>query len=80
MNCMDHETLMNNEFESAYALLVRSEEKGRGVLEAIIHVAFTLSALLVIWQFVQSPINIEAVGLERRSAIQVASNQVLSQH
>ena len=27
--------LMNNQFEATYALLVRSEEKGRGVLEAL---------------------------------------------
>ena len=26
---------MNNQFEATYALLVRSEEKGRGVLEAL---------------------------------------------
>jgi hypothetical protein len=45
---------MNNQFESTYALLVRSEEKGRGVLE-------TLS----IWQFPQSPIKIPAAGIER---------------
>jgi hypothetical protein len=55
---------MNNQFESTYALLVRSQEKGRGVLEAVLYVAFILSAVLLIWEFAQSPINIRAAGFE----------------
>jgi hypothetical protein len=56
---------MNNEFESTYALLVRSEEKGRGVLETIVYAAFILSAIFSIWEFAtQSPIRIPACGLE----------------
>jgi len=55
---------MNTQFESSYALVVRSQEKGRGVLEAVLYVAFILSAVLLIWKFAQSPINIRAAGLE----------------
>lgn len=55
---------MNNQFESNYALLVRSEEKGRGVLEAVLYVAFILSAIVLIWGFAQSPVNIRAPGFE----------------
>jgi hypothetical protein len=77
-NCMNHETLMNNQFESTYALLVRSEEKGRGVLEAVLYVAFILSAVLVIWEFAQSPISIQAVGLEGGAVSQAAKTQVIS--
>jgi len=32
-SCMNHETLMNNQFESMHALLVRSEEKGAEFLK-----------------------------------------------
>jgi hypothetical protein len=75
---MNHETLINNQFESAYALLVRSEEKGRGILEALLYVAFIFSAVLVIWEFAQSPISIQAVGLEQGTVSQVARTQVIS--
>jgi hypothetical protein len=67
-------TLMNNEFESTYALLVRSEDKGRGVLETIVYAAFILSAIFSIWQFAtQSPIRIPARGLEPRVAWEMQS-------
>jgi hypothetical protein len=75
---MNHETLMNNQFESSYALLVRSQEKGRGVLEAVLYVAFILSAVLVIWEFAQSPVSIQAVGLEEGAVSQAARTQVIS--
>jgi hypothetical protein len=70
---------MNNQFESNYALLVRSEEKGRGVLEAVLYVAFILSVVLVIWEFAQSPVRIQAVGLERGAASQATRTQMISQ-
>ena len=76
---MNQETLMNNQFESTYALLVRSEEKGRGVLEAVLYVAFILSVVLVIWEFAQNPVSIQAVGLERGAVSQAAKTQVISQ-
>jgi hypothetical protein len=69
---------MNNQFESTYALLVRSQEKGRGVLEAVLYVAFVLSAVLLIWAFAQSPVSIEAVGLEQGAVSQAARTQVIS--
>src|SRR5437764_4937430 len=40
---------MNNQFESTYALLVRSEEKGRGVLEILVYAVFILGVILSIW-------------------------------
>jgi len=42
---------MNNQFESAYALLVRSEEKGRGILEILVYTVFAFSVVLSICQF-----------------------------
>jgi hypothetical protein len=47
--------IMNNKFESTYALLVRSEEKGRAVLEILVYAVFILGVVLSIWQFAQTP-------------------------
>lgn len=55
---------MNDQFESNYALLVRSEEKGRSVLEVLVYAIFFLSVVLSIWQFAQSPLKISARGAE----------------
>jgi len=41
---------MNN-FESTYALLVRSEEKSRTVFETLVYAILILSAVFSIWQF-----------------------------
>ena len=73
---MNQQPLKNNQLESTYALLVRSEEKGRGVLEAVLYFAFILSAVLLIWEFAQSPVSIEAVGLEQAVVSQAARTQV----
>ena len=78
-NCMNHETLMNDDqFESTYALLVRSEEKGRGVLETVLYVAFILSAVLLIWEFAQSSVSIPPAGLEQGVVSRAAKTQMVS--
>ena len=56
--------IMNDQFESNYALLVRSEEKGRGVLEILVYAIFFLSVVSSIWQFAQTPLKISAPGVE----------------
>ena len=38
-------------FESTYALLVRSEEKNRTRLETLVYAILILSAVVSIWQF-----------------------------
>jgi len=78
-NCMNHQTLNNNQFQSTYALLVRSEEKGRGFLETMLYVAFILSAVLLIWEFAQSSLWIPAVGPEQDAVSQAAKTQMISQ-
>jgi hypothetical protein len=55
---------MNDQFESYYGLLVRSEEKGRGVLEILVYAIFFLSVVSSIWQFAQTPVKISAPGVE----------------
>jgi hypothetical protein len=77
-SCINYKTLMNNQFESTYALLVRSEEKKRGMLETVLYVALILSALVVIWEFAQGPVRIQAVGLEQGAVSQPAKTQVIS--
>jgi hypothetical protein len=46
---------MNDEYESTYTLLVRSEEKGRSIVESVLYMLFGLSAIISIWQFVEQP-------------------------
>lgn len=48
---MNPENSLNNEFESTYALLVRSEEKSRSQLETLIYGLLVVSAVFSIWQF-----------------------------
>ena len=55
---------MTNQQESTYALLVRSEEKSRGVLEIIFYALFIFSALVPLWQFAQQPVKVPAAGLQ----------------
>jgi hypothetical protein len=52
-----------NQHESTYALLIRSEEKSRNVIEMAIYPSLILGAIIAIWQFVQQPVNIPATGL-----------------
>ena len=54
---------MKSHEESTYALLVRSEEKNRGVLEIVLYASIALSALVSIWQFAQQPVELSAPGL-----------------
>jgi hypothetical protein len=58
------QNIMNDQFESNYALLVRSEEKGRGVLEILVYAIFFLSVVLSIWQFAETALKISAPGVE----------------
>lgn len=44
--------------ESTYALLVRSEEKERSLLETALCVLCALSAIVAIWQFAHQPIQL----------------------
>lgn len=50
----------NNTEESTYALLVRSEDKKRALLETILYCVVILSALAAILQFADQPIRFGA--------------------
>jgi hypothetical protein len=47
----NYQTKLMKNFESTYALLVRSEEKKRNALEIVIYSLFILSVVFSIWQF-----------------------------
>lgn len=44
---------MNNAHDSTYTLLVRSEEKGRGLVETMVYALLGLSVVISILQFVE---------------------------
>jgi hypothetical protein len=50
--------------ESAYSLLIRSEEKSRDAFELIMYPCLILGPLIAIWQFAHHPVNILAAGLK----------------
>jgi hypothetical protein len=53
-----------NQDESTYALLIRSEEKSRNIFEVVIYPLLILGPLIAIWQFARQPVNIPAAGLK----------------
>ena len=62
--------------ESTYALLVRSEEKERGLFEAVAYGLFILSAVAAIWQFAAQPVKLPVDALPRTAS--VAQAEVVS--
>ena len=55
--------------ESTYALLIRSEEKSRNVIEMAICPILILGAVIAIWQFAQQPVNIPPAGLDAAGCV-----------
>jgi hypothetical protein len=60
---MKKNTLSAEGFESTYALLVRSEEKERGMFEGAAYLVFILSALFSIWNVAQQPVELPKDGV-----------------
>jgi hypothetical protein len=48
--------------QSTYALLVRSKEKSRNIMETALFGLFGLSAVVSIWQFVEQPASNRWIG------------------
>lgn len=59
---------MNN-YESTYALLVRSEEKNRTLLETVAYAIFILSAVFTIWQFAHQPVLLPLKSVHTSAAV-----------
>jgi hypothetical protein len=45
-------------------MLVRSEEKGRGILEILVYAAVILSVVFSIWQLAEIPLEVPAPGTD----------------
>ena len=67
---------INKQLESTYNLLVRSEEKGRGVLEIAVFAASILSVVFTIYQFAQTPITSPAPGSKACVACQINKSEL----
>jgi hypothetical protein len=63
----------DNQHESTYSLLARSEEKSRNVFEIAIYPLLILGPLFALWQFARQPITIPADGLRGAGAIACVS-------
>lgn len=59
--------------KSTYALLVRSEEKERGLFETIIYSMLVLSAVIGIWQFAHLRIPTPFANTEHTPVAEVVS-------
>ena len=57
-SCVNQTNSMNTTNKSTYALLVRSEEKERGLLEIVVYSLFILSAVAAIVQFASQPVKL----------------------
>jgi len=60
---MKTNSLSTEAFESTYALLVRSEEKERGIFEGATYIVFILSAVFSIWTLGKQPIELPKDGV-----------------
>jgi hypothetical protein len=67
---------MNN--RPIYALLVRSEEKSRDMLETAVYAMCILSAVFAIWQFAQQPNPLPMDGVSATSGEHSTLRQTVS--
>jgi hypothetical protein len=66
---MKQKTLSNEGFESTYTLLVRSEEKERGMFEGAVYLVIILCAVFSIWQVAQEPVLLPTSGVIHTSSL-----------
>ena len=71
---MKKNTLSAEGFESTYALLVRSEEKERSIIEGAVYFAVILSALLSVWHAATQPVQVPT-AIHTTSISQSANTQ-----
>jgi len=70
---MKNQTHSAEGFESTYALIVRSEEKERGIFEGVVYFAVVLSALFSIWQVAKQPLALPLTSIHTTSISQPAN-------
>ena len=71
---MKKNTLSAEGFESTYALLVRSEEKERGIFEGAAYLVFILSALFSIWNVAQQPVELPKSAVIHTASVAHSTN------
>jgi hypothetical protein len=71
---MNQNTLSADGFESTYALLVRSEEKERGMFEGAAYLVFILSAVFSIWNVAQQPVALPKGDVIHTTSIAQSAN------
>jgi hypothetical protein len=59
-----------NQHESTYGLLIRSEEKGRNALEMVIYPLLIIGAIVAIWQFLVQPMESRSMNTKGDSVFQ----------
>ena len=64
-----------NQHESTYALLVRSEQKSRNLLEIVIYPLLIIGAIIAIWQFVLQAV--ELPSADAKTGPSITSEQQL---
>jgi small neutral amino acid transporter SnatA (MarC family) len=64
--------------ESTYAMLVRSEERSRTVLEIVLYAFFIMSAVFSIWQFAQQTFRVPANGFEAAPCVTCSGDALIS--
>jgi hypothetical protein len=64
-----------DQHESTYALLVRSEEKTRNMLEMVIYPLLIIGAIIAIWQFVLQAV--ELPSADAKAGLSITSERQL---
>jgi hypothetical protein len=64
-----------DQHESTYALLMRSEEKSRNLLEMVIYPLLIIGAMIAIWQFVLEPMDLPST--DTKAAVRITSEHKL---
>jgi len=64
-------------FESTYALLMRSEEKSRNRLETLVYAIFILSAVFSIWQAAHQPIGLPIKSINTSAAVATVEDSLV---
>jgi hypothetical protein len=62
-----------DQHESTYALLMRSQEKSRNLLEMVIYPLLIIGAIIAIWQFVLQAVELPAT--DTKAALSITSAQ-----
>ena len=57
--------------ESTYQLLIRSEEKERGLIESIVYLLLVIATTTTIWQFSHQPVTFADVGSSAQKSVAI---------